>query len=59
VIGSNRLSDTLSRKPLIFGYLRRLKKNAQRAMRLEYVLVALLGAFAGFEAYLFFGARGI
>lgn len=53
------MSDTLSRKPLIFGYFRRLKKNAQRAMRIEYVLVALLGALAGFEAYLFFGARGI
>jgi hypothetical protein len=53
------LSDTLSRKPLILGYLLRLKKNAQRAMRIEYVLVALLGALAGFEAYLFFGARGI
>jgi hypothetical protein len=59
VIGSNRLSDTLSRKPLILGYFRRLKKNAQRAMRIEYVLVALLGALAGFEAYLFFGAGGI
>jgi hypothetical protein len=55
VIGSNSLSDILSRKL----YFRRLKKNAQRAMRIEYVLVALLGALAGFEAYLFFGARGI
>ena len=59
MIGSDRLSDTLSRKPLTFGYFRRLKKNAQRGMRIEYALIALLVAFAGLQAYFVFGAKGI
>ena len=53
------MSDTLSRKPLTFGYFRRLKKNAQRSMRIEYALIALLVAFAGLQAYFVFGAKGI
>jgi hypothetical protein len=59
VIGSHSLSSTISRKPLIFGYLRRLKKNGRRTMRIEYALIALLVAFAGLQAYLVFGAKGI
>ncbi|MGZ5899642.1 MAG: hypothetical protein ACXWK3_07880 [Reyranella sp.] len=53
------MSNTISRKPLIFGYLRRLKKNGRHTMRIEYALIALLVAFAGLQAYLVFGARGI
>ncbi|MGZ5910755.1 MAG: hypothetical protein ACXWLB_12850 [Reyranella sp.] len=53
------MSNTISRKPLTFGFLRRLKKNGRHTMRIEYALIALLVAFAGLQAYLVFGARGI
>ena len=53
------MSNTLSRKPLTFEYFRRLKKRGQRSMRIEYALIALLIAFAGFQAYFAFGAKGI
>jgi len=53
------LSNTVSRKPLTFEYFRRLKKSGQRGMRIEYVLIALLLAFAGLQAYFAFGAKGI
>jgi hypothetical protein len=53
------LSNTISRKPSIFEYFRRLKKRGQRDMRIEYALIALLVAFAGLQAYLAFGAKGI
>ena len=53
------MSNTISRKPLIFEYFRRLKKRGQRDMRIEYALIALLVAFAGLQAYLAFGAKGI
>jgi hypothetical protein len=59
VIGSDNLSNTISRKPLSFEYFRRLKKKGQRDMRIEYALIALLVAFAGLQAYLAFGAKGI
>jgi hypothetical protein len=59
VIGSYSLSNTVSRKPLTFEYFRRLKKSGQRGMRIEYVLIALLLAFAGLQAYFAFGAKGI
>jgi hypothetical protein len=59
VIGSDNLSNTISRKPLSFEYFRRLKKRGQRDMRIEYALIALLVAFAGLQAYLAFGAKGI
>jgi hypothetical protein len=59
VIGSDNLSNTISRKPLNFEYFRRLKKKGQRDMRIEYALIALLVAFAGLQAYLAFGAKGI
>jgi hypothetical protein len=59
VIGSDNLSNTISRKPLIFEYFRRLKKRGQRDMRIEYALIALLVTFAGLQAYLAFGAKGI
>ena len=57
--GSDNLSNTISRKPSIFEYFRRLKKRGQRGMRIEYALIALLIAFAGLQAYFAFGARGI
>jgi hypothetical protein len=44
---------------LTFEYFRRLKKRGQRSMRIEYALIALLIAFAGFQAYFAFGAKGI
>ena len=53
------MSNTISRKPSIFQYFRRLKERGQRDMRIEYVLIALLVAFAGLQAYLAFGAKGI
>jgi hypothetical protein len=53
------LSNTISRKPLIFEYFRRLKKRGQRDMGIEYALIALLVAFAGLQAYLAFGAKSI
>lgn len=59
MIGSDNLSNTISRKPLNFEYFRRLKKKGQRDMRIEYALIALLVAFAGLQAYLAFGAKGI
>ena len=59
MIGSDNLSNTISRKPLSFEYFRRLKKKGQRDMRIEYALIALLVAFAGLQAYLAFGAKGI
>jgi hypothetical protein len=59
VTGSDNLSNIISRKPSIFEYFRRLKKRGQRDMRIEYVLIALLVAFAGLQAYLAFGAKGI
>ncbi len=59
MIGSDNLSNTISRKPLILEYFRRLKKRGQRDMRIEYALIALLVAFAGLQAYLAFGAKGI
>jgi len=40
-------------------YFRRLKKRGPRDMRIEYALIALLVAFAGLQAYLAFGAKGI
>jgi hypothetical protein len=58
-MGSDHLSNTISRKPLSFEYFRRLKKRGQRDMRIEYALIALLVAFAGLQAYLAFGAKGI
>jgi hypothetical protein len=36
-----------------------LKKRGQRDMRIEYALIALQAAFAGLQAYLAFGAKGI
>ena len=59
VIGSDSLSNAINRKPLTFEYFRRLKKKGQRDMRIEYALIALLVAFAGLQAYLAFGAKGI
>ncbi len=59
MIGSDNLSNTISRKLLSFEYFRRLKKRGQRDMRIEYALIALLVAFAGLQAYLAFGAKGI
>ena len=59
MIGSDNLSNTISRKPLILEYFRRLKKRGQRDMRIEYALIAFLVAFAGLQAYLAFGAKGI
>jgi hypothetical protein len=59
VLGSDHLSNTISRKPLSVGYFHRLKKRGQRDMRIEYALIAFLVAFAGLQAYLAFGAKGI
>src|SRR4029077_662191 len=41
VIASDSL-NAISRKPLAFEYIRRLKKNGQRGRAIEYVLIALL-----------------
>jgi hypothetical protein len=53
--GSDHLSSIISRKPLIFEFVRRLKKSGQRGIRIEYALVAPLLAFAGLQAYFVFG----
>jgi hypothetical protein len=58
VTGSDSLSNTISRKPLIFEYFRRLKERGRRGMRIEYALIALLIAFAGLQAYFAFGEKG-
>jgi hypothetical protein len=52
--GSDRLSNIISRKPLIFEFVPRLKKSGHRGIRIEYALVALLLAFAGLQAYFVF-----
>jgi hypothetical protein len=59
VIGSDGLSNIVRRKPLTFEYFRPLKKRGQRGMTIEYALIALLLAFAGLQAYVAFGAKGI
>jgi len=48
------MSNIISRKPLIFEFVRHLKKSGQRGIRIEYALVALLLAFAGLQAYFVF-----
>ena len=52
------MSNTLSRRPLISGFLRRLPKTVRRSLRIEHGLIALLIAFAALQAYLVFGAKG-
>jgi hypothetical protein len=48
------MSNIISRKPLLFEFVRHLKKSGQRGIRIEYALVALLLAFAGLQAYFVF-----
>jgi hypothetical protein len=59
VIGSDSLSNTISRKPLTFEYVRRLKKSGQRSRAIEYTLIALLIAFAALQAFFTVGIKGI
>jgi hypothetical protein len=47
----------ISRKPLTFQYLRRLKKSRQRGLTIEYTLGALMVAFAAFQVLLAVGAK--
>jgi len=49
--------NAISRKPLAFEYIRRLKKNGQRGRAIEYVLIALLITFAALQAFFVFGPR--
>ena len=58
VVGSDSL-NAISRKPLAFGYIRRLKKNGQRGRAIEYTLVAVLITFAALQAFFVFGPRAI
>ena len=58
VIGSDSL-NAISRKPLAFEYIRRLKKNGQRGKAIEYTLIALLITFAALQAFFVFGPRAI
>jgi hypothetical protein len=58
VIGSDSL-DAISRKPLAFEYIRRLKKNGQRGKAIEYTLIALLITFAALQAFFAVGLRAI
>jgi hypothetical protein len=53
------MSNIISRKPLIFEFVRRLKKSGPRGIRIEYALVALLLASAGLQAYFVFGTKGL
>ena len=53
------MSNIISRKPLIFEFVPRLKKSGQRGIRIEYALVALLLAFAGLQASLLFHPYGL
>ena len=48
------MSNIISRKPLIFGFVRRSKKSGQRGIRIESALVMLLLAFAALQASLLF-----
>jgi hypothetical protein len=57
-VGSDSL-NAISRKPLTFEYIRRLKKNGQRGRAIEYMLIALLIAFAALQAFFVFGPRAI
>ena len=52
--GSDRMSNIISRKPLIFEFVRRSKKSGQRGIRIESALVMLLLAFAALQASLLF-----
>jgi hypothetical protein len=49
--------NIISRKPLTFEYLRRLKKRGQRGFAIEYTLIALMLAFAAFQVLLAVGAK--
>ena len=48
------MSNIISRKPLNFEFVRRLKKSGHRGIRIESALVTLLLAFAGLQAYFVF-----
>ena len=58
VIGSDSL-NAISRKPLAFEYIRRLKKNGQRGRAIEYVLIALLITFTALQAFFAVGLKAI
>jgi Flp pilus assembly pilin Flp len=51
--------NALSRKPLAFEYIRRLKKNGQRGKAIEYTLIALLITFAALQGFFSVGLRAI
>jgi hypothetical protein len=51
--------NAISRKPLTFEFLRRLKKSGQRGRVIEYMLIALLIAFAALQAFFVFGPIAI
>ena len=42
-----------------FEYFRRLRKNGQRGMAIEYTLVALLITFAALQAFFAVGLKAI
>jgi hypothetical protein len=56
-IGGDSLWNIVNRKPLSFGYLRRLKKSRRHRLTIEYTLIALMVAFAAFQVLLAVGAR--
>jgi Flp pilus assembly pilin Flp len=51
--------NAISRKPLAFEYIRRLKKNGQRGRAIEYVLIALLITFTALQAFFAVGLKAI
>jgi len=53
------MSNIISRKPLIFEFVRRLKKSGPRGIRIESALVMLLLAFAALQASLLFHPYGL
>jgi Flp pilus assembly pilin Flp len=51
--------NAISRKPPTLAFLRRLKKNGQRGMAIEFTLIALLLAFAAIQAFFAVGLKAI